>query len=111
MLLESAVTSMETGQVLFAEGDVAESAYFILCGNIEVYLDRDTAITLAELGRGRIIGEQALLPGGSGRRSASARVLESGAVLEIPLATFRQRILSYDFEPPRSGTDRHRAAL
>jgi cytochrome P450/CRP-like cAMP-binding protein/bacterioferritin-associated ferredoxin len=96
VLRESVPKMIETGQVLFAEGDVAEAAYVILSGTIEVYLERDTPVTLAELGRGGVIGEQALVPGGSGRRSASARVREPGIALEIPLPTFQARILTYE---------------
>ncbi len=96
VLHESGPKTLEPGHVLFAEGDIAESAYFVLSGTIEVYLNRDTPIPLAELGRGRIIGEQALRPAGSGRRSASARVLTPGLALEIPAATFQARILSYE---------------
>src|SRR5690349_17236668 len=66
VLQESVEKTIATGQVLFAEGDVSEAAYVVLSGSIEVYLDRDPPITLAELGRGMVVGEQALRPDGSG---------------------------------------------
>jgi cytochrome P450/CRP-like cAMP-binding protein/bacterioferritin-associated ferredoxin len=96
VLQESVEKKLEGGQVLFVEGDVAEAMYVILSGTLAVYLERDTAINLAELGRGRVVGEQALRPDGSGRRSASVRVLEPGTAMEIPLPTFQGRILNYE---------------
>lgn len=96
VLQESAKKTTETGQVLVAEGDVADAMYVILSGAVEVYLDRDEPVTLAELGRGRVVGEQALRPGSTGRRTASVRVREAGAVLEIPQTTFQTRILNYE---------------
>lgn len=82
------------GDVLFNEGDVAESLYVVLRGRLAIAIanpidHRETVVSLME--PGDLFGEMPMLDDGG--RSALARALEPSAVLAVPyepvLAAFR----------------------
>jgi len=82
------------GDVLFNEGDPADSLYVVLRGRLAIAIanpidHRETVVSLMEAGD--LFGEMAMLD--DGPRSAMARALETSAVLAIPyepvIAAFR----------------------
>lgn len=84
----------DPGEVLFHKGDEASTAYIIISGQVEVLAgDALNPIKVAELGKGDIIGEMALLCGGS--RTATLRATESLDLLAIEPKYFL-KILSQD---------------
>ncbi len=66
---------IKTGEIALRAGDRGDSAYFILSGAVEVFIERDGRhVTLARLGKGEIFGEMAIID--PGPRSASVRAVE-----------------------------------
>src|SRR5438045_429635 len=63
------------GGVIIREGEVGDKMYVILDGAVQVFTTSfdGSDIVLARLEAGRWFGEQALIPGGTGRRNASIR--------------------------------------
>lgn len=75
------------GDVLFKEGDVADSLYIVVRGRLAIAIanpidHRETVVSLME--PGDLFGEMAMLD--DGPRSAMARALETSTVLAIPYA-------------------------
>ncbi|MEN9822659.1 MAG: hypothetical protein RLZ04_1085 [Actinomycetota bacterium] len=75
------------GDVLFREGDVADSLYLVISGRIAIAIanpidHRETVVALMD--GGDLFGEMSLLD--DGPRSAMARALEPSVVLAIPFA-------------------------
>ncbi|MFZ4718413.1 MAG: Crp/Fnr family transcriptional regulator [Ilumatobacteraceae bacterium] len=73
------------GDVLFREGDVADSLYLVVSGRIAIVItnpidQRETVVALMD--SGDLFGEMALLD--EGNRSATARALEPSVVYTIP---------------------------
>ncbi|MDE3177194.1 MAG: Crp/Fnr family transcriptional regulator [Pseudomonadota bacterium] len=93
--------SLHSGEALFAAGEAAEGAFFVLEG--EIVLRRDQAERRA--GAGVLIGEQALLA--QTLRPADATAARESLLLSIPRETFR-RVLS---EFPESAEKIHRDQL
>lgn len=84
------------GDVLFKEGDVADSLYIVVRGRLAIAIanpidHRETVVSLME--PGDLFGEMAMLD--DGPRSAMARALETSTVLAIPyeavLGVFREQ--------------------
>ena len=84
------------GDVLFKEGDVADSLYIVVRGRLAIAIanpidQRETVVSLME--PGDLFGEMAMLD--DGPRSAMARALETSTVLAIPyeavLGVFREQ--------------------
>lgn len=95
-------TDVETigpGDFILKESEKADCLYVVLKGRVEVFtLDEDgKVIILAAYGPGDYFGEQALLPGSSGERTAYARSHEEAQLLKIPKAYFKL-ILKRDSE-------------
>jgi CRP/FNR family cyclic AMP-dependent transcriptional regulator len=58
----AAIKSFEKGQSVFAEGQEADAAYYIIEGQVEIFKDDGGRLSgLAMLGPGEIFGEMALL--------------------------------------------------
>lgn len=80
--------SLAKGQVLFREGTLADAAYVVVSGALEVRKSvsgvGETAI--ATLGPSSIVGEMALLT--EAPRSATVVALEDAELLQIPKAAF-----------------------
>ncbi len=75
------------GDVLFREGDVADSLYIVVRGRLAIAIanpidNRETVVSLME--PGDLFGEMAMLD--DGPRSAMARALETSTVFEVPYA-------------------------
>ena len=82
---------VEVGEVLYAEGDAAYDFFVVLSGVVEIAgtFDGDEVI-LAIHGAGRFLGELNLLTGQ--RVYLTARVVEAGEVIQIPVAELRRLI-------------------
>jgi CRP-like cAMP-binding protein len=66
---------IKAGDLALRAGDRGDTAYFILSGAVEVFIERDGRhTTLARLAKGEIFGEMALID--PGPRSASVRAIE-----------------------------------
>lgn len=76
------------GEVLIREGDRADALYLIAEGRVRITSRRDdgTPQDLAELGRGEIVGEMALVT--NEPRSATVTAVRDSLVLELPAEAF-----------------------
>jgi CRP-like cAMP-binding protein len=93
------VLSVGPGEFVIKESEKGDCMYAIMDGTVEVFtLDKAGKISvLAELQRGNYFGEQALLPGSTGTRSASARANGVARLVRIPKEYFRL-VLNRDSE-------------
>ncbi len=74
--------SLMQGELIFEEGDVADSAYLILEGEVEIFRgDGAKQVGVATLSRGEIFGELSLIDGKP--RAASARAICDSKMLII----------------------------
>jgi hypothetical protein len=65
---------VETGEILFQEGETADEAYLIIDGSVQIYRNAgNQEVVLATLGRGDILGEMSLID--NQPRMASARAV------------------------------------
>jgi CRP-like cAMP-binding protein len=73
------------GELIVAENDVADCMYIVLDGVVDVRITAvgGREITIATLKAGEFFGEQALLPGSTGRRNASVRALSACRLFRI----------------------------
>jgi NTE family protein len=88
-LLERAqLVRLAAGEWLLREGETADAAYIVRSGRIEALRQRGDGPpeTLAELGRGSVVGELALLAGST--RAASIRGRRDATLLRIDRETF-----------------------
>src|SRR5919109_470151 len=67
---------MRPGDVLFRQGEEANGLFVVAAGSVGIYsrLPGEREVELAVLGAGEVIGELALVDGGT--RAATARALE-----------------------------------
>ena len=87
---------LDTGQVLFDEGDPVDAFYFLIQGRLEVStlqenLDGDSSndrLVLAKLEPGSTIGEMQILTGGT--RSATVSAKEPSGLVKFPKEAFDQ---------------------
>ena len=93
------IKSSGPGDFLVKESEKADCLYVVLSGKVEVFtIDEDgKVIILAIQEPGTYFGEQALLPGSDGKRTAYARSQDKAKLLRIPKAYFRL-ILNRDAE-------------
>src|SRR5262245_54558845 len=68
------VTSLETGRILFGQGDPGDSLYTVLSGQLRIYkrLEDGSEIELRRPGPGESLGELALIDGGARSETAEA---------------------------------------
>lgn len=87
------------GDFVLKESEKGNCLYVVLEGNVEIFTldDNGKVIILAVHGPGTYFGEQALLPGSSGERTAYARSQDAARLLKVPKAYFRL-ILKRDSE-------------
>ncbi len=85
------------GSLIAQEGDEGNECYVILDGTVQVFTTASDGqeIVLAKREEGEVIGEQSLLPGGSGRRNASLRAYSNISLLRITKKAF-QDVLAQD---------------
>ncbi len=90
--------TLEPGALLFREGDAGDAMYIVLEGAVQVYTqDRDgREVVLTRLEAGDHVGEQSLLPGTTGRRSASVRAAALSRLALIPKAVFQAALAEND---------------
>src|SRR3982750_3648821 len=81
--------SFPAGTRVFHEGDQSDACYIVQTGEFRVTREHSDgrAITLANLGRGDIFGELAMLDGEV--RSASVEAMEDGELLALPAGEVR----------------------
>jgi len=79
------VVSHAAGELIVAENDVADCMYIVLDGAVDVRITAvgGREITIATLKAGEFFGEQALLPGSTGRRNATVRALSACRLFRI----------------------------
>jgi thioredoxin reductase (NADPH) len=81
--------SVAAGEYLYREGDVTYDFYVIVSGAVEIAVRSDGGErVVARHGPGRFLGELNLLTGQ--RVYLSARVVEDGEVIVMPIATLRE---------------------
>ena len=79
------------GEFVIKESEKANCLYVVLDGSVEIFtLDDDGKVTvLANHERGGYFGEQALMPGSTGVRTAYARSNAKARLIRVPKAYFR----------------------
>ena len=97
------VVSVGPGDFVLKESERGDCMYAIMDGSVEIFtLDGEgKPCVLATLQRGNYFGEQALLPGSSGQRSANARTQGVARLVRIPKEYFRL-VLNRDGEVARN---------
>lgn len=93
------IKSSGPGDFVVKESEKADCLYVVLSGKVEIFTidDEGKVIILAIQEPGTYFGEQALLPGSDGKRTAYARSQDKAKLLRIPKAYFRL-ILNRDSE-------------
>ena len=86
--------SLAAGEWLFREGDRAEHAYLVHSGRVEVVIEHPVEIVLRQVKRGEMLGEHALLMGGS--RTTSVRASRDSELTKLSRAQFEKLL----FESP-----------
>lgn len=79
-------THLDAGEVLFHQGDVADAAHLVISGRLHVLADDERATVIGEVGRGEVVGEQALIEGGA--RTATIRAARATELASFPRAAF-----------------------
>lgn len=83
------------GEVIFEQDEAADCAYFVESGEVEVYRFADgRSIVLGKVGKGRLLGEIALIDGGA--RTASARAVVETVCLRITGDQFEKYLGNLD---------------
>ena len=83
------IANFVEGETIFSEGDPGKFACFLLSGRLDVVKKAaDKQVVIATLGRGRAIGEMAVLDDSS--RSASAVASRSGRVILLYKERFEE---------------------
>lgn len=81
---KSGLKSLQAGQVLFHEGEIATSMYIIQKGQIRLFKPKGKGfIELAVLRAGEVLGEMSFFDPNSKKRSASAAAIAPADVIEI----------------------------
>ena len=85
------ILTVGPGDFVLKESESGDFLYVVLEGSVEIFtLDDNGKITmLAEHGRGNYFGEQALLPGSSGKRNAYVRSNDAVKLIQVPKEYFR----------------------
>ena len=81
----NSVTALGPYQPIFAENDPADCMYLVLEGTVDVRINSvdGRQVSIATMKTGDYFGEQAVLPGASGRRNASVRSLGACKIMRI----------------------------
>ena len=83
-----------SGQNLFRQGDIGDSAYIIMSGKADVLIEGAKGeISIARLGKNELIGEIAILV--DEPRSATVRVVTELTALEISKDTFLRLVAEF----------------
>ena len=95
--VKSGLRSLKTGEILFNDGDNAESLYIIQKGQIRLFKPKGKGfIELAVLRTGEVIGEMAFFDddGSCKKRSCSAAAITGVEIVEISFLAFGKTMLS-----------------
>lgn len=80
---------VQKGDFVVRQGEAGDALYLIVSGQLEVLTAADGQdVILAELGPRDFFGEQALMPGRTGRRNASVRAGTSARLLKVTRSAF-----------------------
>lgn len=86
---KSGIKTFNAGEVIFAQGDPADSLFIIQSGQIRLYLPKGRGfVDLAILRAGEVIGEMAYFDESASRRSCSAAAIMTTQVIEISFKAF-----------------------
>lgn len=86
---ETTWTSLQSGSVLFHEGDAADSLYVLVTGRLRVSVHTPSGEDeVAELGRGEVVGEMALLTGSP--RSATVTAIRDSRLIRLSRSAFER---------------------
>ena len=85
------VITVDPGEFVIKESESGDCLYVVLSGSVEIFTfdDDGKVVLLAEHARGEYFGEQALLPGSTGKRNAYARTNGRTKLIKIPKTYFR----------------------
>lgn len=85
------IVDLSPGAFVMKKFQKGEHLYVILKGSVQVFtLNEDgDAVTLAKFGAGQFVGEQAIMPGNKGKRSAFVKAMSATKMLKIPKQSFR----------------------
>jgi ferredoxin-NADP reductase/CRP-like cAMP-binding protein/cytochrome P450 len=87
------VAHFSPGDYLVHQGDIGDALHVISEGEFQIIRESDNGdVVLARVGAGSVVGEQALLPGGTGRRNASARAATPAIALRVGRDLFQQAL-------------------
>ena len=96
MIEPGEVRELVPGELIFTEGDPADSVFLVLSGKLLVFVTRGgSELPLTTSGAGMLLGELGVLCGIP--RSASVRTIEPSAVLKWSSETFRRLMLRNTF--------------
>ena len=96
MIEPGEVRELAPGEIIFSEGDPADSVLLVLSGKLLVFVTRDgRELPLTTSEAGSLLGELGVLCGIP--RSASVRTAEASAVLKWSSETFRRLMLRNTF--------------
>jgi CRP-like cAMP-binding protein len=85
--------SFEAGQVLFRQGDLGESAYIIMDGEVDIIVEGKVGeISVARVGKGELIGEISVLI--DVPRTATVRAVTKLTTLEVSKELFLRMVTS-----------------
>jgi predicted acylesterase/phospholipase RssA/CRP-like cAMP-binding protein len=84
---------LEAGEVLFEEGDLSDSAYFVVGGRLMVSTRSPAGedVRIGELGRGDVVGELGLLD--DAPRSATVRAVRDSTLATLRSDTFEHLVM------------------
>ena len=81
-MAQPVLRKLKKGELLFNEGDLSKSMYFVQSGSLRLFKKKGTSsIELGMIHKGEVIGEMGFLDGGP--RSASAEAMHDVDLLEI----------------------------
>jgi hypothetical protein len=87
----SNIKTYNKGDVLFKEGDKAQSVFLIQSGSVSVFLPRSKKnIELYQISSGQVIGEQVLT--GANQYNSSAIALAETKVIELPAEALKAQV-------------------
>ena len=91
LITELEVVNLQSGEILFHEGDPGEHLYIVVKGVLEILMapDTDNEMIINEVHEGEYIGEMSLIKSG-GHRSASARAQGDVVTLCMSRTQFRE---------------------
>lgn len=84
----------EPGELVIREGDPGDAVYVVFEGTVQIFTTAEdgSPLVLDKVGPGGYFGEQALLPGRSGRRNASVRAHSHCVLLKVPKGAFQRAL-------------------